>query len=189
MPAVLNRQLDRILNHIAAARAGRHVSCILLGREDILQNRTELDLAHDAARFHIREHFFQVAHALRERLHLAKALVNLLQALVDQLERLVHAVGQGLLQFFVDNLTHVVQLFVVVRLHGAQVLVDCNADILQILCRFGGKSVQPPLELAKLVGHAGHTSGKAFVHRGQLAELRLAAFAEVLADQRAQRRN
>ena len=37
--AVLNGQLDRILDHIAAVRHGRHVGFVLLGRENVLEDR------------------------------------------------------------------------------------------------------------------------------------------------------
>ena len=115
VPAVLDRQLDRILDHVAAARPRGDVHLVLVRREDVLQNRAQLDLAHDAAGLDIGEHLFQVAHTLRERLHLTKALVDLLQPLVDQPKGLVHPLGQGLLQLFVYDLAHIVQFFVVVH--------------------------------------------------------------------------
>ena len=93
------------------------------------------------------------------------------------------------MQLLIHDLTHVIQLFVVVRLHGSKVLVDCHADILQILRGFRGKAVQPPLKLAKLIGHRAHFACKAFVHRGKLAHLRLAPLAQVLVDERTQRGN
>ena len=58
----------------------------LLGRENILEDRTQLNLAHNAAGLDIGEHLLQITDTLCQRLHLTEALVNLLQTLVDQLE-------------------------------------------------------------------------------------------------------
>ena len=49
--AVLRRKAHGELDNIAAAGHGRDVFRVLLGREDVGQDRAELDLAHDTAVF------------------------------------------------------------------------------------------------------------------------------------------
>ena len=62
--AVLNGQLDRVLDYIAAVRHGRHVGLVLLRRENILEDRTQLNLAHDTAGLDIGEHLLQITDTL-----------------------------------------------------------------------------------------------------------------------------
>ena len=97
-----------------AAGDGRHIFPVLLRSENILQNGAELNLPQNTAGFHVAKHLFQVPDPLRQRLHFPKAAVNLFQPLIDQPEGLGHAVIQGLLQLFVDSLTHFVKFGIIV---------------------------------------------------------------------------
>lgn len=115
--AVVCRQLYGKLHPFGTARHGGDVLCILVGRQDVLQNGAELDLAQYAASFHVREDALEVSHTLCEPLHLPQAFVNLFELLADLLERVGHAFVQGFLQLFVDRLPHNVELGVVVRSH------------------------------------------------------------------------
>ena len=108
-------------------------------------------------------------------------------------------------------MTHIVQLFVVVLLHGTQVFIHCNADgfqilfcltregvqvfvhgfadIGQILCCFRCKALQTRLKPTELIGQTAHFVAKALVHRGKLIALCLPAFAQVLCHERTERSN
>ena len=119
----------------------------MLGREDFLQNRAQLDLAQNAARFHIGQHFFQIADAYRQRLHFAKPFVYLFQPFVYQPERLGHFVLQRFLQLFIHRLADAVQSLVVVLLHILQALRHGLAHRIQLLLVGGFKGLKPRFQL------------------------------------------
>ena len=74
-------QPDGELDPLAAARPRRRVRRVLLGREDLLEQRAELHLAPGAARLHVGQHLLEVADARGQRLHLAEPLVHRLEPL------------------------------------------------------------------------------------------------------------
>ena len=54
---------------------------VLLGRQHLFEQGTQLRFAKHATRFDVGQQVLEVAHALRQRMHLAQALVHLLQPL------------------------------------------------------------------------------------------------------------
>ena len=104
------RKPDREVHPLVAARLGFDLLGVLLGRQHLLEQGLELHFAEHAARLDVGQHALQVAHALRQRLHFAQALVHLLQPVGHLLETLAQPRLQRGLQFFVDGLAHLVEL-------------------------------------------------------------------------------
>ena len=94
--------LHGVFHPVAASGNRRHIGKILIGGEDVLQDRAELQFAQDPLGLHVRQHFFQVADAAGQGLHLAETLVHLLQPLVHQAE----GAGDLALQGFLEPLVH-----------------------------------------------------------------------------------
>ena len=129
--AVLPRHLDGKLYAVGAAGHSGHVLGILAGGQNLFQDRAQLYLAQNAAGLYAGKHLLQAAHIGGEVLHLAQALVDLLQLGADGAERLVDALLQGVLQFFLDRAADLVQLLVVVGPDGVQPLHQRPAHAVQ----------------------------------------------------------
>ena len=104
------RQANGKVHPVFAARHGGVLGGVLIGRQNLLQQRRQLRLAKHAARFDIGQQMLEVAHALRQRVHFAQAFVHLLQTVGDLFEALAQARLQGGLQFFIHGLAHFVEL-------------------------------------------------------------------------------
>ena len=89
------RQFDGKVHHVFTARLGGDLRTVLVDREDLLQQTGQLRLAKNTARFDIGEQMLEVTHALRQRLHLAQAFVDLLQPVGYLFEALTQARLQG----------------------------------------------------------------------------------------------
>ena len=137
--AVFSRQFDCIFHGIAAVFCSHHIAQILFRRHDLLQNCAKLNLAQNAAGFYVGKHAGKVPYARSKRLHLSKALIDLLQPFVDKPEGLRHTLFQRLLQLFIHDAAHLVQLPVVVRLHCAKAGFHRIADVFKLLFVFGCK--------------------------------------------------
>jgi hypothetical protein len=110
-------------------RLGLDLASVLLGRQHLLEQRLQLHLAEHAARLDVGQHPLQVAHALRQRLHLAQALVHLLQPLGHLPEALAQPGLQRGLQLLVDRLAHLVELGGVGLLQDGQLRLERGADL------------------------------------------------------------
>ena len=72
------RKLDRKLDPLSSIFGG-HIGFILVAGEDLFEHRPQLNLSPRSARFHIREHLFEVTHADGQGLHFTQALIDLFQ--------------------------------------------------------------------------------------------------------------
>ena len=171
------RQPHGVFHALAAALHGSHVLCVLLRRKDLLQNRAQLDLSQNAARFHIAQNLFQVAHACCQRLHLAQALVYALQLLAHTAEGLLQLFVQRFLQLLVHSVAHLVQALAVVRLHGRNARFHRGADVLQLLLALQRARFHALLNELQLVRHGflqrSLAHGKLFAQLPQAGVLRL----------------
>ncbi|MNI45270.1 hypothetical protein D3C73_996890 [compost metagenome] len=109
-------QADGELDHRIATRHGLDVAGVLVGRHVVFNQAGQLHLAPGAARLHVGQHALQVAHARRQRLHLAQAFVHGLQPVRHQFERLAQALLQRGMQLFVHGAAHFIELGAVIRL-------------------------------------------------------------------------
>ena len=116
----LARQRDRELDALATARHRGHVGGVLLGREHLLQQAGQLHLAEHAAGLHVGQHALEVAHALRQSLHLAQAAVHLLQLLGDEAEAFAEPGLQRRLELLFDRGTHLFEARLVALLQSLQ---------------------------------------------------------------------
>ena len=64
-PLVVPRQLDRELHEVLAARLGDHVGLVLLGRQNLLEDSSQLDFSENPPGLDVGQHLFQVAHPRR----------------------------------------------------------------------------------------------------------------------------
>jgi hypothetical protein len=122
---------DREVHALVAARLGLHLLRILLRGQHLLQQRLQLHLAEHAARLHVGQHALQVAHALRQRLHLAQPLVHLLEPVGHLLEAVAQPLLERGLQLLVDGLAHLVELGRVGLLQLLQLRVQRGAHFAQ----------------------------------------------------------
>jgi len=83
---------------------------VLIHREDLLEQGGQLRLAKNTARLDVGQQVFEVAHALRQRLHFTQALVHLLKPVSDLLEAFTQPCLQCGLEFFVNRGPHLVEL-------------------------------------------------------------------------------
>ena len=134
---------------------------ILAGGKAVFQQRAQAHFAPDAARLDVCQHLFQIAHALRQRLHLAKALVDARELFIDQPEGLAEAIFQRAFQLFGDGLAHLFQFLVVEARNGVEALVQRPAHLFETVFVEGGNGIQPLLHapaqvfLARLHGQRG----------------------------------
>ena len=123
------RQADRKLDPCTAAGNGLDVGSVLLGGQHLLEQAGELDLAVNAARFHVRQHPVERADVAREHLHLAQALVHLLEPLGHLLEALAQSLLQCGVKLLVDRCTHLVELGLVALLQRREPPLDGLTDL------------------------------------------------------------
>lgn len=79
-------QADGEIDPFTATRSRRHVGGELVAGQELLQQCRQLHFAPGAARLDIAQHSLEVTDAGGQRLHLAKAAMDLLQPFADQLE-------------------------------------------------------------------------------------------------------
>ena len=125
------RQLDGVLHHLARARLDVHVALELAGREDLLEQRAQLDLGPGAARLDVGEHALEVADAGGQGLHLPQPLLHRLELVADELERLAEALLERGLELLVDGGAHLLELLLVARLQLDDARVDGGADAVE----------------------------------------------------------
>ncbi len=126
-------QLDRELHALRAARLRGNVLGVLVGRENVPQNRTELDFAQDAARFHIREHTLEIAHPRGDVLHVAKTAIHRLELAAHLLERCAQTVVEGRGELLVHGRANRLELSLVVASNGSELCVDRFTHLVQAL--------------------------------------------------------
>ena len=80
------RKSDRKLDDVTRVRPWLDVPIELLGRENLLEQRTELNLAPCASRLDVGEHFLEVAHPTSKAAHLPETLLHRLEPIADELE-------------------------------------------------------------------------------------------------------
>ena len=131
--ALVYRQLDGKLNALRGAGPGGNVFQILVGCEDVRQDRTQLYLAQNAARFYIAQHTLEVAYAGGDRLHIAQALVHGLELVAHLLKRCRQAVVERAGELLVHRRTHLIELHVVVLADGTQLSIDRLAHLVQAM--------------------------------------------------------
>ena len=130
--AVHTGHTDGVLHPLGAAGDGGYVGVVLLRRKDLFQNRTQLDLAQNAAGLNAGEYLLQPAHIGGKALHLAQALVHLFQLVVDRLKAFGHPLLQRVLQLLVHGVANLVQLLGVLCLHGGKAVCQRFAHLLQL---------------------------------------------------------
>ncbi len=118
---------DGELDALVASGNRLDVGRVLLRRERFGKKRCELHLAPGATRLHVAEHALEIAHAHRQRLHLAQAAMHLLEALRHQFERFPESLLERGLQLFVDGRAHLLELGRVVGSHDVEALLDRRA--------------------------------------------------------------
>ena len=96
----------------------------MLRRKHLLQLHAELELADDTARFHIGEDFFQIADACSQLFHFAQAGVHARKLVRDGAEAGRQPLIQCVLQLFINDHAHFVELCRVVRVQCAQAGFD-----------------------------------------------------------------
>jgi hypothetical protein len=126
-------QLHRELDAIVAAGTGRDVGRVLFRCQHLFQQRAELHLTEDTARLDVGQHALQIADAGGQRLHLAETLVHLFEPFTDLLERFAQALLQGLLQFLVHHMPHLVELAAVLRLQVLEPVLQRLPDLVHAL--------------------------------------------------------
>ena len=129
--ALVHRQLDGKLNALRGAGLGGDIFQILVGRKDVRQDRTQLHLAQNAARFYIAQHALEVAHAGGNGLHIAQTLVHSLELVAHLLKRCRQAIVERAGEFLVHRRAHLIELHVVVLADGAQLGIDRLAHLVQ----------------------------------------------------------
>ena len=128
---VASGEANRELHAVVAARPRGDVLLVLPRREDLLEEIFELHFTPRSTRLDVREHFFQVADADGERLHLAEPLVDLLEAIGYELERLAQPQLECCVEFFVDRRAHLLELVRVFVAQQVKTLLDGCAHRLQ----------------------------------------------------------
>ena len=134
-----------------------HVALELRRREDLLEERAQLDLGPGAARLDVGEHALEVADAGREALHLPQPLLHRLELVADELERLAEALLERGLELLVDGDAHLLELLLVAGLELDEARVDGGAHAVQGLAVGVGHLAEPlgdAVELGAL--HLGH---------------------------------
>jgi hypothetical protein len=101
----------------------------LLGRQDLFEDIAERHLAPGALGFDVAEDALQIAHAGRQRLHFADALMHFRERIIDHLERRAEPLLQCALELFVDRLTHLLQLFGVLEAQHIEAPLDRPAKL------------------------------------------------------------
>ena len=79
-------QIDRKFDAIRTVLLRLDILRVLLGGQNLFQQIAQLNLAPRAARLHIRQNFFQIADANRQRLHFAQTFMNLFEPVTNQFE-------------------------------------------------------------------------------------------------------
>ena len=131
--ALVHRQLDSKLNALRSTGLGGDVFQILVGREDVRQDRAQLHLAQNAACLYIAQHALKIAHAGGDGLHVAQALVHGLELVAHLLKRCRQAIVERAGELFVHRRAHLVELYVVVLADGAQLSIDRLAHLVQAM--------------------------------------------------------
>ena len=131
--ALVYRQLDGKLNALRGAGLGGDVFQILIGRENVRQDRTQLHLAQNAARLDVAQHALKVAHASGDRLHVAQPLVHSLELVAHLLKRCRQTIVERAGELLVHRRAHLIELRVVVLADGAQLGIDRLAHLVQAM--------------------------------------------------------
>ena len=150
-----------------------HVALELRRREDLLEQRAQLDLGPGAARLDVGEHALEVADAGREALHLPQPLLHRLELVADELERLAEALLERGLELLVDGDAHLLELLLVAGLELDQPRVHGGAHAVQRLAVGLGHLAEPlghAVELGALhLGHGVELRGELLVAVGEAA--------------------
>ena len=163
--ALLDGQFDGELDALRGARLGHDVLEVLVGREDVGEDRAQLHLAQDAARLDVAEHALEVAHARRDGLHVAEPLVHGLELIAHLLERAGQTVVERTGQLLVHRGAHLIELVAVVLADGAELRIDGLAHLVQtmldalavgaeLLRRLAAQVVHAVARLRELTRHA-----------------------------------
>src|SRR5688500_2076108 len=104
MCAVLTpRQVDGVFHTLATSRASADVSAVLIGRQHVLEQRSELHLTKGAPIPHVAQHAPEIADAFGQGLHLTETSVELLEAVANLLKRLAKPVLEHSVQLVVHG--------------------------------------------------------------------------------------
>ena len=159
--ALVHRQLDGKLNALRGAGPGGNVFQILVGCEDVRQDRTQLHLAQNTARLHIAQYALKIAHAGGDGLHVAQALVHGLELVAHLLKRCRQAIVERAGELLVHRCAHLIELHVVVFADSTQLGIDRLAHLVQavldalavgteLLGRLAAQVIHPVTSLRKL---------------------------------------
>lgn len=107
------------------------VCCVLVGSENLLEQRAELNLAPCAACLHVHQHLLQVAHAGGKGLHLSQSLVNKLQSFAHLFERFAQTPLERCVEFFVNSCAHLFQLPLVSFLQFGELVFDRRTHVVE----------------------------------------------------------
>src|SRR5919112_1493504 len=119
-----NPKTDRKIDALAASGTHADAAPVLVGRQHLVENGPERDLAPGTAGLDVGEHALEVADAGGELLHLADALVDLLQLIADEPKAFAQPLLQRALQLLVHGAAHVVQLGGVVPTKRVKAALD-----------------------------------------------------------------
>ncbi len=176
----LHRDLHGKFHALVRTRFGGHVLLVLLGCQDLAQDRPELHLAQDAARLDVAEHALEVAHARGDSLHIAQTLVDRLELVAHLLERRAQAIVQRARELFVNGGAHAVELLRVVGAdrtelgaHGLADLVEPRLRGLAIGCELLHGLAPRVVHVARERRHLLVQIGKALLVKGRGLPLRL----------------
>ena len=170
------RQFDGKFDAVRTVLFGLHILRVLFGGQNLFEQAAQLDFTPGAARLHIRQNLFQIAHARSQRLHFAQSLVHLFETFTDQFERFAQPFLQRALKFFVHCFAHLFQLCSIVRLDLRELRFDHRAQLTQFLLvafdqlgQLTGKRLQlTTLCLADLAETVDRRIPHTFEHRAQL---------------------
>ena len=159
-------EADGELDKLARVLLRLHVATELRGREDLLEQRAELDFGPRSARLHVRQDALEVADAGCEVLHLAEPTLDRFEPLAHELEGLAQSLFERVVQLLVDGLAHLLELLLVAVLELLDARVDGGADQLE----------RPGIRLAEFL--------ELLVHAVELTALDLAHGSEVVRERR-----
>ena len=165
-------KLDGKVHPLVTPGASFHLFTVLLGGQDLLEQRLQLGLAKDASGLDVGEHALQVPHPLRQGLHVPQALVDLLEALGDLFKALAQTLLQGRLQLFVHGVAHLIELLGIARQELLQLSIQGLANLKEALrvalaqgVHLGAQGVtQTFLQDPHLLGLAGLELAQALLH-------------------------
>jgi len=150
-PGIPSWELYGELHPVTGSGLRHDVRGILIGREDLVENGSELYFSPGAAGLDVAQHALQVPDAGSEALHFSETAVDLLQPFADLPERLSQPFLQGRVELFVHGCAHLVELPAVLVLQGFEAGIHGLAEPFKFLFVGFRQGVHLPGECVQLV--------------------------------------